>query len=85
MVPDRAGTYKAADLRTVYNIPTFGNLNPSAVAAVFEQGLNDKSDVTKYLTYNGLPQVTVTPVSVDGSRPRYSTQGWNLRRFSTST
>ena len=61
------GTYKAADLRTVYNIPTFGNLNPSAVAAVFEQGGFDQSDVTKYLTYNGLPQVTVTPVSVDGS------------------
>ena len=61
------GTYKAADLRTAYNIPTFGNLNPSAVAAVFEQGGYDQSDVTKYLTYNHLPQVAVTPVSVDGS------------------
>ncbi len=61
------GTYKAADLRTVYNIPTFGNLNPTAVAAVFEQGGYHQSDVTKYLTYNGLPKITVTPVSVDGS------------------
>jgi len=61
------GSYKAADLRTTYNIPTFGNLNPSAVAAVFEQGGYDQSDVTRYLTYNHLPQVAVTPVSVDGS------------------
>jgi subtilase family serine protease len=64
------GAYKAADLRSVYNIPTFGNLNPTAVAAVFEQGGYVPSDVTKYLTYNGLPKVTVTPVSVDGS-PTY--------------
>jgi subtilase family serine protease len=61
------GTYKPADLLTAYNIPTFGNLNPSAVAAVFEQGGYDRSDVTKYLTYNHLPQVAVTPISVDGS------------------
>jgi subtilase family serine protease len=61
------GTYKAADLRTAYNIPTFGNLNPSAVAAVFEQGGYNQSDVTKYLTYNHLPEVAVTPVSVNGS------------------
>jgi subtilase family serine protease len=61
------GTYKAADLRTAYSIPTFGNLNPTAVAAVFEQGGFVQADITKYLTYNGLPQITVTPVSVDGS------------------
>ena len=73
MTPDTAGgtgpggSYSAADLRTVYNIPTFGNLNPSAVAAVFEQGGYHQWDVTKYLTYNGLPGVKVTPVSVDGS------------------
>jgi len=59
--------YGPADLRSVYNIPTFGHLNPSAVAAVFEQGGYHQSDVTKFLTYNSLPQVTVTPVSVDGS------------------
>ena len=64
------GAYKAADLRSVYNIPTFGHLNPTAVAAVFEQGGYVSSDVTKYLTYNGLPKITVTPVSVDGS-PTY--------------
>jgi subtilase family serine protease len=61
------GSYSPADLRTVYNIPTFGNLNPSAVAAVFEQGGYNQADVTKYFTYNGLPAVKVTPVSVDGS------------------
>jgi subtilase family serine protease len=61
------GAYKAADLRTAYNIPTFGNLDPSAVAAVFEQGGFVATDITKYLSYNGLPQITVTPVSVDGS------------------
>jgi len=73
ITPDTAGgtgpggSYKAADLRKLYNIPTFGELNPAAVAAVFEQGGYHKSDVTKYLTYNGLPAVTVTPVSVDSS------------------
>jgi subtilase family serine protease len=73
MTPDTAGgtgpggTYSPADLRNVYNIPTFGKLNPTAVAAVFEQGGYQQSDVTKFLTYNGLPQVTVTPISVDGS------------------
>jgi subtilase family serine protease len=61
------GTYKAADLRTAYNIPTFGNLSPTAVAAVFEQGGYVESDIAKYLSYNKLPSVTVTPVSVDGS------------------
>jgi subtilase family serine protease len=61
------GSYSAANLRSVYNIPTFGHLNPNAVAAVFEQGGYDSSDVTKYLTYNRLPKVTVTPVSVDSS------------------
>jgi subtilase family serine protease len=61
------GAYKAADLRSVYDIPSFGHLNPNAVAAVFEQGGYDPSDVTKYLTYNQLPTVKVTPVSVDNS------------------
>ena len=61
------GTYKAADLRTAYDIPGFGNLNPKVVAAVFEQGGYDQSDVTKYLEYNHLPQVTLKAVSVDGS------------------
>jgi subtilase family serine protease len=61
------GAYKAADLRTAYNIPTFGNLDPTAVAAVFEQGGFVATDIAKYLSYNGLPQLTVTPVSVDGS------------------
>jgi kumamolisin len=73
MTPDTAGgtgpggTYSPADLRSVYNIPSFGKLNPKAVAAVFEQGGFHESDVTKYLNYNGLPRVTITPVSVDGS------------------
>jgi subtilase family serine protease len=61
------GTFRASDLRTCYNIPTFGNLNPDAVAAVFEQGGYNQSDLAKYFTYNKLPQVPVTPVSVDGS------------------
>ena len=37
---------------------------------MFEQGGYVASDVTRYLTYNGLPKITVTPVSVDGS-PTY--------------
>jgi kumamolisin len=53
-------------------------LNPSAVAAVFEQGGYHQSDVTKYLTYNGLPQVKVTPVSVDGSPTNVQDPGVEL-------
>jgi subtilase family serine protease len=60
------GTYSASDLRTIYSIPTFGNLNKDTVVAVFEQGGFFNSDVEKYLYKMGLPHPAVTVVGVDG-------------------
>ncbi|MFY9984003.1 MAG: protease pro-enzyme activation domain-containing protein [Chthoniobacterales bacterium] len=61
------GAYSAADLRTAYSIPGFGSLDDKTVVAVFEQGGFDLSDVTEYLTKNGLPEPKITVVSVDHS------------------
>jgi kumamolisin len=61
------GSYDAANLRTAYNIPAFGNLQKNTVVAVFEQGGFTASDVEKYFTENKLPKVKVTPVGVNGS------------------
>jgi kumamolisin len=60
------GAYAPADLRTAYSIPTFGNLVPQKVA-IFEQGGIVKSDITKYETEFGLPNVTIAQTGVDGS------------------
>jgi subtilase family serine protease len=57
--------YSAADLRTIYSIPTFGNLDNKTVVALFEQGGFFKSDVETYLKKMKLPQPPVTFVSVD--------------------
>lgn len=59
------GTYSASDLRTCYQIPTYGGLVPQTVA-VFEQGGFYQSDVNKYLKTMKLPHPPVTFVSVDG-------------------
>jgi subtilase family serine protease len=57
--------YSAADLRTIYSIPTFGNLDNQTVVALFEQGGFFKSDVETYLNRMKLPHPPVTFVSVD--------------------
>ena len=57
--------YSAADLRTIYTIPTFGNLDNKTVVALFEQGGFFKSDVETYLNRMNLPHPPVTFVSVD--------------------
>ena len=57
--------YSAADLRTIYSIPTFGNLDNKTVIALFEQGGFFKSDVETYLNRMKLPHPPVTFVSVD--------------------
>jgi subtilase family serine protease len=57
--------YSAADLRTIYQIPTFGNLDNKTVVALFEQGGFFKSDVETYLNRMKLPHPPVTFVSVD--------------------
>jgi subtilase family serine protease len=57
--------YSAADLRTIYQIPTFGNLDNKTVVALFEQGGFFKSDVETYLNRMKLPHPPVRFVSVD--------------------
>jgi len=59
------GAYAASDLRSIYKIPTFGDVAPQTVA-VFEQGGFFKSDVQKYLERMQLPNRPVTLVGVDG-------------------
>jgi subtilase family serine protease len=59
------GAYAASDLRSVYKIPTFGDVAPQTVA-VFEQGGFYQSDVQKYLERMQLPKRPVNFVSVDG-------------------
>ena len=57
--------YSASDLRTIYSIPTFGNLDNETVVALFEQGGFFKSDVETYLKRMNLPRPPVTFVPVD--------------------
>jgi subtilase family serine protease len=59
------GAYSAADLRTAYSIPTYGDVSLQTVA-IFEQGGYTKSDVEKYLKKNKLPKRQVTLVGVNG-------------------
>ena len=68
--PDSGGTgpggaYSPADLRTCYQVPTFGGLVPQSVA-VFEQGGYSQSDITTFLTTMKLPNVPVSFVGVNG-------------------
>jgi subtilase family serine protease len=57
--------YSAADLRAIYSIPTFGNLDKETVVAVFEQGGFFKSDVETYLNKMGLPHPAITVVGLN--------------------
>jgi subtilase family serine protease len=59
------GYYSATDLRTIYSIPTFGNLDNQTVIALFELGGFFKSDVETYLNRMKLPHPPVKFVSVD--------------------
>jgi subtilase family serine protease len=59
------GAYAAADLRSVYKIPKFGDVAPQTVA-VFEQGGFHQSDVQKYLERMQLPNRPIKFVSVNG-------------------
>jgi len=59
------GAYSAADLRTAYSIPTYGDVSLQTVA-IFEQGGYTKSDVETYLQKNKLPKRQVTLVGVNG-------------------
>ena len=59
------GAYSAADLRTAYSIPNYGDVSLQTVA-IFEQGGYTKSDVETYLQKNKLPKRQVTLVGVNG-------------------
>jgi subtilase family serine protease len=60
------GTYAPKDLKTAYQIPTFGDVTPQTVA-VFEQGGIVKDDITTFEKHYGLPAVPVTVTGVGGS------------------
>jgi subtilase family serine protease len=59
------GAYSASDLRSVYKMPTFGDVAPQTVA-VFEQGGFHQSDIQKYVERMHLPSRPVKFVSVNG-------------------
>ncbi|HXM03197.1 MAG TPA: protease pro-enzyme activation domain-containing protein, partial [Chthoniobacterales bacterium] len=59
------GAYSASDLRSVYKMPTFGDVAPQTVA-VFEQGGFHQSDIQKYVERMHLPRRPVKFVSVNG-------------------
>ncbi len=61
------GGYTAQDVRTAYDIPAQSFRPRTQTVAVFEQGGFDPADIAKYLAYNKLAGVPVTPRSVDGS------------------
>jgi subtilase family serine protease len=61
------GYYSAQDLRTIYAIPDWGSLDKEEVVAVFEQGGFVPADIAKYESKNNLPDIKVTPVSVNNS------------------
>jgi subtilase family serine protease len=63
------GSYSATDLRTVYSIPNWGNLDKEGqTVAVFEQGYYHPSDVKKYINRFNVGQNTkLTVTAVDSS------------------
>ena len=58
------GTYDASDLRTAYQIPTFGGASGQTVA-VFEDSAISASDFSKYLSTNKLPKIKLKQILVD--------------------
>jgi subtilase family serine protease len=58
------GTYSASDLRTIYQIPAYGDLAPQTVA-IFAAGGFTPSDINVYLKTMKLPHPTVSFVGVD--------------------
>jgi subtilase family serine protease len=60
------GAYSASDLRSAYSIPAHLSPQKTQTVAVFEQGGFAESDIKKYETENGLPDVPVTVHKVNG-------------------
>ena len=60
------GGYSAADLRSIYNVPTLPFGAQSQTLAVFELGGFAESDVATYARQNKLPRIPATLRRVDG-------------------
>ena len=60
------GAYSAADLRSLYTVPSFLFGQQSQTLAVFEQGGFAAKDIATYANRNKLPNVPATLRSVDG-------------------
>jgi kumamolisin len=63
----KGGGYAPSDLRTAYDVPTQTNPKATEIVALFEESGFPASDVTAYEKQYTLPNVTVTPISVNGS------------------
>ena len=63
----KGGGYAPGDLRTAYDVPAQTNANATEIVALFEESGFPASDVTAYETQYGIPNVTVTPIAVNGS------------------
>jgi subtilase family serine protease len=63
----KGGGYAPSDLRTAYDVPTQTNTKATEIVALFEESGFPVSDVTAYEKQYGIPSVTVTPISVNGS------------------
>ncbi|MBV8275726.1 MAG: S8 family serine peptidase [Verrucomicrobia bacterium] len=62
------GTYSCTDLRYIYSIPNWGNLEKGMIVAVFEQGYYRPSDVDKYFDkFNVGNNTKQTAIAVDQS------------------
>jgi subtilase family serine protease len=61
------GSYAASDLRTAYQIPTFGGASPQTVA-VFEDSSITPNDYEKYLDTMHLPKIKLTQIPVDQTK-----------------
>jgi len=58
------GSYDSRDLRTAYQIPTFGGASPQVVAVFEDSGIR-ASDFTKYLNNNKLPKISLKQIPVN--------------------
>ena len=63
----KGGGYAPSDLRTAYDVPTQTNTKATEIVALFEESGFPQTDVTAYEKQYNIPNVTVTPVAVNGS------------------
>jgi subtilase family serine protease len=63
----KGGGFAPSDLRTAYDVPTQTNTKATEIVALFEDSGFPQSDVTAYEKQYDIPNVAVTPISVDNS------------------